>query len=686
MRSVAKGRYIKGEGGIKHALAHVRYLQLRGGEDRDCAEGRRRQFINATRENINGWEVNKRIRELNEDNVIIHRIVLSPGVEGVDMDAYTRYVMRELEHSRGQTLTYFATTHRNTNHTHAHLVILGTKDGKEVRLNRKHYTTIREAGDRYLERYHHYERYQDREIHDLMQRGYERDRGDSHFERMLFDINSNLSLEELEKQKELTERLVKEEAIRNLPDEEIINCEAGQFTKYSKLNELLDLDQKLRDGEYPYIPKEEYKKIWTWIGNKKQFGDKYYEETAEADRIFKEIHENLKQALSAEYSPAKNFTQYVHESRGRMLDWHGQFSGVTEKDRLEKEISLLEKSPEENSEQLEILREQLEWLKDLANERNPLLQDKSAPVSLQSLEDIAKRMNGNLAKHWHFDRSFKFDQINEEKWRKVYGDLPIDLFHSASGEEKIAIHRAIYRATKNENSQLHDGSFENNERLPDSENEIDRDQDHPDVLDEFEDHINLNQSIENNWNLDQKISGEDDIHKIIFGKKTPLEAPPNSEQIHENSNQEFETDGNRFESPDAVQNQQSEQHHQKIDSDAILENLDNWRKIAFETDHEQNLSPQEQEHFIQQMMEQLVQQQLKDQIKRTFDPERQNLTDRSKSDHRAFDPERQNLRDRSEPNQQAFITASEVDKTKLTDTGLPDRTKEDRDDEPERGR
>jgi hypothetical protein len=75
MRSVAKGNYIKGKGGIKHAIAHVRYLQMRGGDDRDQAVGRKRMFISAIHGGISGSEVNERLRKQDEDGVVIHRIV-----------------------------------------------------------------------------------------------------------------------------------------------------------------------------------------------------------------------------------------------------------------------------------------------------------------------------------------------------------------------------------------------------------------------------------------------------------------------------------------------------------------------------------------------------------------------------------------------------------------------------------
>lgn len=165
MRSIAKGNYIRGKGGIKHAVSHIRYLELRSGADRDQAEGRRRTFISADRDGISGAEVRERIKQLDENKIVIHRIVLSPGIDDVDMNAYTRFVMTELENTKGRGLEFYSTDHKNTDHDHAHLVILGSDEtGKEIRLNRSQYRAIREASERYLERHEH-TRYLDKDLH-----------------------------------------------------------------------------------------------------------------------------------------------------------------------------------------------------------------------------------------------------------------------------------------------------------------------------------------------------------------------------------------------------------------------------------------------------------------------------------------------------------------------------------------
>jgi hypothetical protein len=323
MRSVAKGNYIKGKGGIKHALAHVRYLQMRGCDDRDHAIGRKRLFINANREGISGSEVNERIKQLDESKVVIHRIVLSPGIEGVDMDAYTRAIMRELERSKGLDIEYYATEHKNTDHDHSHVVLLGRdQHGRQVTLNRRNYKTIREAGDRYLEKHHQYLRYLDKELDTIIRNAFKHDRGDKHFQWLLEDLKSDLTLEECDqRRRDLSPGFDKELAIDALPESGRFTCNNVLYTKYSSLNDLIELDGKLTSDQAERISKEQYQQLRSWIGQKKKFGEDYYEKTAEDDRIFRQLDEDLRRLIDTDNSPRKSYRQYIFESKGRMLDF-----------------------------------------------------------------------------------------------------------------------------------------------------------------------------------------------------------------------------------------------------------------------------------------------------------------------------------------------------------------------------
>lgn len=349
MRSVVKGNYIKGTGGIKHAIAHVRYLQLRGGQDRDSTLGKKRLFFSDTHKNISGTDVIAQLNKQREDGVVAFRLVLSPGLEGVDMQAYTKALMRELQSLKGQDLLYYATEHKNTDHTHNHLIIMGRdKHDRTVRITRKDYKELREAGDRYIERYHPYERFLDKDLHTLMRDGYKRDRGDQIYEWLLDDLKSPMSLEECEQQRINKSRFIKEVEINALPDSERIVRNKTVYTKFSTLQELLALDLSLRSGKVERLKKDQYQKMWSWIGNKKQFGDDYYERTVESDRLQRKFEEDLKESLRTNNSPPKSFNQYIFESRGRLLEWHEKYAIDTQRYQLQKELVYLDRSDRED--------------------------------------------------------------------------------------------------------------------------------------------------------------------------------------------------------------------------------------------------------------------------------------------------------------------------------------------------
>lgn len=84
--------------------------------------------------------------------------------------------------------------HRNTEHAHTHVVVLGTDlNGRQVTFGREDSKHMREWGDRYLEREHQLERYLDREVERLLREPerthefeYRRARGDKDYERWMY--------------------------------------------------------------------------------------------------------------------------------------------------------------------------------------------------------------------------------------------------------------------------------------------------------------------------------------------------------------------------------------------------------------------------------------------------------------------------------------------------------------------
>lgn len=191
MRSVVKHSYIKGAKGKARAKAHVNYIQYRSGEDREKGK---REFFNADRDGIDGREIKDHIDQETGRGVTVHKLILSPGVNSVELDKYTRETMDELGRSKGLDLQWYAVEHTNTDHNHVHVVLLG-KDaqGRQVRLDRKDHDKMREVGDRYLEREHKLDRFMDRELSLLLKHGersrdpeYKPDRGDRHFDQLIY--------------------------------------------------------------------------------------------------------------------------------------------------------------------------------------------------------------------------------------------------------------------------------------------------------------------------------------------------------------------------------------------------------------------------------------------------------------------------------------------------------------------
>lgn len=80
MRSVVKHSYIKGADRAAKAKAHVNYIQYREGPDR--ADGPR-PFFNGERDDIQGREVKEQIDKV--DAKYVHKLILSPGVEGLSL-------------------------------------------------------------------------------------------------------------------------------------------------------------------------------------------------------------------------------------------------------------------------------------------------------------------------------------------------------------------------------------------------------------------------------------------------------------------------------------------------------------------------------------------------------------------------------------------------------------------------
>jgi hypothetical protein len=151
-RTVAKHSYLTGKDkGVARAKAHINYIQFRAGKDQEKEE---RSFFNGLRDDIYNKELKDAISDQDPRGTVMHKLILSPGVPGADVKEYAREVMADLSSKKGLDLEWYAVEHNNTDNAHCHIVIMGKdENGRNVRIYKKDYEVIKEAGDRYLERH-----------------------------------------------------------------------------------------------------------------------------------------------------------------------------------------------------------------------------------------------------------------------------------------------------------------------------------------------------------------------------------------------------------------------------------------------------------------------------------------------------------------------------------------------------
>lgn len=163
LRSVVKHSYIKvARGGLGRAKAHVNYIKFRPGKDKD--EAGARTFFSDKESGLPSQPVLEAIDRQKEHGVLLHKIIVSPGVQNADTQEYVREVMHEMGRQKGLDLEWYAVAHHNTANPHAHVVVMATdKKGRQVRLGRSDYAQLKESGDRYLERNKLYDKNKARE-------------------------------------------------------------------------------------------------------------------------------------------------------------------------------------------------------------------------------------------------------------------------------------------------------------------------------------------------------------------------------------------------------------------------------------------------------------------------------------------------------------------------------------------
>jgi len=299
LRSIVKHSYIKAFGdGRGRAKAHVDYIKFRPGKDKD---ERSRAFFTDKEDGLTTHRVHDAIERQTGRGVLVHKLIISPGVHDANTQEYVREVMHELGQQKGLELEWYAVEHRNTSNPHSHVVVMGTdKNGRQVKLSRDDYTKLKEKGDQYLER----NKLLDKEkLKETKSRPFGKKLKEalkaakSEFDRVMKSDDENRKLTRLEtiKAQELdslgdapnydqlaAKRLAKEEHQKAAKEESwkyyskaIEANQAGETVQYSwtmPLAELRDLEKRSKDGGL--ISESDRAKLQIWIK------DSYFEEKA----------------------------------------------------------------------------------------------------------------------------------------------------------------------------------------------------------------------------------------------------------------------------------------------------------------------------------------------------------------------------------------------------------------------
>src|SRR5262249_17095429 len=154
MRScVVKSKFVRaGKDSARHIGAHLKYIQ-----DRELGEQeRKREFFDRSHDKIEREDVQQHLLDHRGQRVAMHKMILSPGDNSIDIQEYTRESMDALEDRLGHRLDWFAVIHENTEHHHAHVVIAGQVPDRQLDFDRTEHDereSARGLGDVYLDRW-----------------------------------------------------------------------------------------------------------------------------------------------------------------------------------------------------------------------------------------------------------------------------------------------------------------------------------------------------------------------------------------------------------------------------------------------------------------------------------------------------------------------------------------------------
>lgn len=278
---------------VGRALAHIKYIQHRPGEDR--GDGGRELFSDVE-DNLDGKKVRKAVREQEDSKVVAHKLTLAPEINPEDKKAFTREIMHRIGSEKGLDLQWVGTAHNNTDHHHIHVVVLGKdKNGKDVRFDKDDYNKIKEYGDRYLERHHPYELERSRQERERKERERietrQKEKKAAREERIregleLPWLHKKIIREQLEpyeqwkvkqeeKEKAAAEKNKEPQKEPEKPYfQDTIEAAGKEWSRENTLQELKELNEYLWDHPDERIDIKEYKKLVRWMKDKERLQEK----------------------------------------------------------------------------------------------------------------------------------------------------------------------------------------------------------------------------------------------------------------------------------------------------------------------------------------------------------------------------------------------------------------------------
>jgi len=309
---------------VERALAHVKYIQHRPGEDR--GDGGREMF-NETEDKLDSKAIRKAIREQEDSKVVAHKLTLAPEIDPADKKAFTREVMQKLASDKGLDLQWVGVEHKNTNHHHIHVVVLGKdKNGTDVRIEKEDYAKLREWGDRYLERVHPLElersrsererkekdrieqrkRAKEAAREERIKEGLELPWMHKKILREQYEPYSKWKEKQLDKESKKNDKGKEPEPGPEKPEfQDTIQAAGKEWSKQNTLAELKGLNRYLWDNFDERLPLDEYKKLVAWMREKERLAERLPEGKGDKEKAHEQAKEPEKPKDYFEYNGEK---------------------------------------------------------------------------------------------------------------------------------------------------------------------------------------------------------------------------------------------------------------------------------------------------------------------------------------------------------------------------------------------